>query len=158
MTKETLVKIWFVFVHLAVIIGLIIAVIALCTGCSHNSVQYSDGVGFETTFRPDSGNFGITFRYGKILSVAARENTEVEMTGEGQGSGGENSGGASSSGSVKVKIGKQITGYYVDALNAGATPEQLNTYLNGENTAVEAQKAADPYKDTPATENAVKTP
>lgn len=158
MTKETLVKIWYVFVHLAVIAGLIIAVVALCTGCSHNSVQYSDGVGFETVFRPDSGNFGITFRYGKILSVAARENTEVEMTGEGQGSGGENSGGASSSGSVKVKIGRQITGYYVDALNAGATPEQLNTYLSGENTAAEAQKAVTPSGNTPAAEKPTETP
>lgn len=100
-------------------------------GCSHNVVTYSDGVGFETTMRPDTGNFGITFRYGKILSVTARENTEVEMTGEGAaGSGGENatSTNASSAGSVKVKIGNQITGYYVDALKAGATPEQLDEY------------------------------
>lgn len=108
----------------------IFGALLILTGCSHNSVQYSDGIGFETTFRPDSGNFGFVFRYGKILSVAARENTSVEMTGEGQGSAtGETSGSASSSGSVKVKIGKQITGYYVDALTAGATPEQLNTYL-----------------------------
>lgn len=98
-------------------------------GCSHNAVQYSDGVGFETVLRPDTGNFGITFRYGKILSVAVRENAEVEMTGAGNG-GGDNSTGtsASANGSVKVKIGNQITGYYVDALTAGATPEQLAEY------------------------------
>lgn len=101
-------------------------------GCGHNAVNYSDGVGFETTFRPDSGNFGFVFRYGKILSVAARENTEVEMTGEGQGTAtGQTSGSASSSGSVKVKIGRQITGYYVDALKAGATAEKVNAYLDG---------------------------
>lgn len=102
-------------------------------GCSHNVVSYSDGIGFETTMRPDTGNFGITFRYGKILSVTARENTEVEMTGEGAaGSGGENatSTNASSAGSVKVKIGKQITGYYVDAIKAGITAEQLDKYTD----------------------------
>lgn len=114
-----------------VIITAAVAAVFLA-GCGHNAVNYSDGVGFETTFRPDSGNFGFVFRYGKILSVAARENTEVEMTGEGQGTAtGQTSGSASSSGSVKVKIGRQITGYYVDALKAGATPEKVNAYLDG---------------------------
>lgn len=108
------------------------AIVLICAaGCGHNVVSYSDGIGFETTMRPDTGNFGITFRYGKILSVTARENTEVEMTGEGNGTAtGETAGSASSSGNVKVKIGKQITGYYVDALNAGATPEQLDEYAD----------------------------
>lgn len=111
-----------------------IAVVFFIAGCSHNSVQYSDGLGFETTFRPDSGNFGFVFRYGKILSAVLRENSEVEMTGDGQGgSTGENAASASSSGSVKVKIGKQITGYYVDAINAGASEEKLNKYLDSGN-------------------------
>ena len=103
----------------------------MLAGCGHNAINYSDGIGLETTFRPDSGNFGVTFRYGKILSVVARENTEVEMTGEGQGAGdtdGKN-GNASSSGSVKIKIGQQITGYYVDALKAGATAEELKKHI-----------------------------
>ena len=106
-----------------------IAAVATLTlaGCGHNVFNYSDGVGLETTFRPDSGNFGITFRYGKILSVVARENTEVEMTGEGQGAGNaENKNStASSSSSVKIKVGNQINGYTVDALKAGAKLENL---------------------------------
>lgn len=111
------------------------ALLIICTGCGHNAVQYSDGIGFETVLRPDTGNFGITFRYGKILSVAARENTEVEMTGEGQGNGGTGdkaTAAASSSSNVKIKIGKQITGYYVDAIKAGVTPEQLADYTKGD--------------------------
>ena len=100
-------------------------------GWSHNVGSYSDGIGFETTMRPDTGNFGITFRYGKILSVTARENTEVEMTGTGNAGGGkENATTAATDGKVKMKIGKQITGYYVDALKAGATPEQLDKYTD----------------------------
>ena len=100
-------------------------------GCSHNSITYSDGVGFETTLRPDTGNFGVLFRYGKILSVAARENTEVEMTGAGNGSGGDKSTAtnAAADGSVKVRIGNQVTGYFVDAIEAGATFDQLEKYL-----------------------------
>ena len=92
----------------------VVAAAVMFVGCSHNSVNYSDGIGLETTFRPDSGNFGLTFRYGKILSAVLRENSEVEMTGEGSGSGstGETlATGASSTGNVKVKIGNQITGY-----------------------------------------------
>lgn len=113
---------------------IVLAAAALLTaGCSHNVVSYSDGVGLETTMRPDTGNFGITFRYGKILSVTARENTEVEMQGAGT-AGGENSASANANanGSVKVKIGKQVTGYYVDALEAGATPEQLDEYTEAD--------------------------
>lgn len=110
--------------------------IVACSGCGHNAIQYSDGIGFETVIRPDTGNFGITFRYGKILSVAARENTEVEMQGNGDGGGntGNAAVNANNSGAVKIKIGKQITGYYVDALTAGATPEQLKAYIAEEKT------------------------
>ena len=103
--------------------------IVLLAGCGHNVVTYSDGVGFETTMRPDTGNFGITFRYGKILTATVRENTEVDMQGESSaGANKDTTANAGASGSVKVKVGKQITGYYVDALKAGATAEQLDKY------------------------------
>ena len=125
MTKETLED---AFGAAFLFIICVMAILSL-TGCGHNIVNYSDGVGFETTLRPDSGNFGITFRYGKILSVAVRENSEVEMEGEGSGDG-EASGGASASGSVKIKVGRQITGYYVDARKAGATAEELDKYTS----------------------------
>ena len=114
-------------------IKVIIACVCALTlmGCSHNVVTYSDGVGFETTMRPDTGNFGITFRYGKIMSVTARENTEVEMQGAGNGGGeGTTAATASANGSVKVKIGKQVTGYYVDAIKAGAKAEEINRYIS----------------------------
>ena len=89
------------------------------TGCGHNIVNYSDAIGLETTFRPDSGIFGIVIRYGKILSVCIRENTVVEMTGEGNGRGDvSGTGSASASGSVKVQTGDQVNGYTVDAIRA----------------------------------------
>ena len=109
--------------------GAIFAIgILTLSGCGHNVVTYSDGVGFETTLRPDNGNFGVLFRYGKILTAAVRENSEVEMTGDGKGEGGESPGGASASGAVKLKVGRQISGYYVDAIKAGAAPADLEKY------------------------------
>ena len=96
-------------------------------GCGHNTVSYGDGIMLETTFNPEAYAFGISFRYGKILTVCVRENAEVEMQGAGSGSAGADAktAGAQSTGSVKVKIGPQVTGYYVDALKAGATPADL---------------------------------
>jgi hypothetical protein len=103
------------------------AVACVLCGCSHNAVTFSDGIGFETTMRPDTGNFGVTFRYGKIFSAVVRENTEVEMTGEAT-TDTNSSTAANVDGSVKLKVGKQITGYYVDAIKAGATQKQLEEY------------------------------
>ena len=113
-----------VFGVLAVATGLILA------GCGHNTVSYGDGIMLETTINPETYAFGVSLRYGKILTACVRENTEIEMQGAGggtAGSGGDkgNSTGANSTGSVKLKVGHQITGYYVDAIKAGAKPEDL---------------------------------
>ena len=58
---------------------------------------------------------------------------ECHAVSRGQGDGNAGAGkdstaNAGASGSVKVKVGKQFTGYYVDALKAGATAEQLEKY------------------------------
>lgn len=93
----------------------------LClAGCGHNIVTYGDGIGLETTFRPDNGNFGVVLRYGKVLTATVRENVTVEMSGEGSG-GGEASNGtgkASASGTVTIKTGHQVNGYTVEAIRA----------------------------------------
>ena len=97
-----------------------LAVMVCLAGCGHNIVTYGDGIGLETTFRPDSGNFGVVLRYGKVLTATVRENTTVEMQGEGSG-GGEASNGtgkASASGTVTIKTGHQVNGYTVDAIRA----------------------------------------
>lgn len=106
------------------------------SGCGHNTISYGDGIMLETTFNPEAYAFGISFRYGKILTACVRENTELEM--RGQGSGGVKTGsggspaGADCSGSVKLKIGRQITGYCVDALKAGAKPEEVLKHTGSE--------------------------
>ncbi len=107
---------------------------AVLTGCSHNTVSYGDGIMLETTLNPEAYAFGISFRYGKILTACLRENAELEMQGAGSGNAGTDgkTAGAQSSGSVKVKVGPQITGYYVDALKAGAKPEEMVKYTSRE--------------------------
>lgn len=107
-----------------------VCAIVLLAGCGHNVVTYSDGVGFETTMRPDTGNFGLTFRYGKILTATVRENSEVNMQGDSNaGAGKDATATAGASGSVKVKVGKQWNGYLLDAVKAGITPEHIDAYF-----------------------------
>jgi len=102
------------------ILTLAAVLLLVLTGCGHNIVTYSDGIGLETTFRPDNGNFGVVLRYGKVLTATVRENTTVEMQGEGSGSGEASSGTgkASASGTVTIKTGRQTNGYTVDAIRA----------------------------------------
>lgn len=102
-------------------LALLFALLAmlLLAGCGHNIVTYGDGIGLETTFRPDNGNFGVVLRYGKVLTATVRENTVVEMSGEGSGGGeAEGKAAASSSASLKIATGRQTNGYTVDAIRA----------------------------------------
>lgn len=92
----------------------------ILTGCGHNAVTYSDGIMLETTINPETFAFGVSLRYGKILTACVRENVEIRMTGEGNG-GTETTGGtgkASASGTVTIKTGQQVNGYTVDAIRA----------------------------------------
>lgn len=141
----------------AVLILLALMALALVAGCGHNTVSYGDGVMLETTINPESYAFGVSFRYGKILTACVRENAELEMQGAGSGNagtGGEtgNATGATSTGTVKLKIGRQCTGYYVDALKAGATREELDAYR------APAANGGNPDKIPAETATAAKTP
>lgn len=106
--------------------------LAILAGCGHNAIQYGDGVGLDFGINPENWTCSFTLRYGKILSACVRENAELEITGgnDTTGNGGSATGGATTKteSSVKIKVGKQITGNYVDAVKAGATPEQLDKY------------------------------
>lgn len=110
-----------------------VAILFLIAGCGHNVITYGDGIQTEVGFIPEQYKISLTFRYGKILSACVRENTEVEMEGEGAGKAGDDNGqksaDAGSKGKLKIKIGKQITGYYVDAIKAGASQKELDQYL-----------------------------
>lgn len=106
----------------AILLALCFALcLAFMAGCSHNASTYSDGVGMETTFRPDSGNFGLVFRYGKIWNLVARENTEAEMNGSNDLSSAGSaipSTATSTDGKLKIKIGPQTTGYEAQIVEA----------------------------------------
>jgi hypothetical protein len=113
---------------------LALAAMLLFAGCSHNISTYSDGIGFETTLRPDSGNFGVILRYGKIWNFVARENTEAEMNGSNEFDAEGNPVASKTAGSVKIKIGTQTTGYERDVIEMlKDNPEAIKAFYESKN-------------------------
>lgn len=119
--------------------AIIIGIAILLTGCGHNVINYGDGIGFDAGINPENGTFSFNLRYGKILSAVTRDNVEIEMSGDvgadgdiaPSATGAENANagkgnvGVSSRGALKVKIGRQINGYAVDLVEAGADPNKV---------------------------------
>lgn len=113
---------------------LALAAMLLFAGCSHNISTYSDGIGFETTLRPDSGNFGVVLRYGKIWNFVARENAEAEMNGSNQFDAEGNPVSSKTDGHVKIKIGTQTTGYERDIIEMlKDNPEAIKAFYEAKN-------------------------
>lgn len=116
------------------ILMFVLAAVVLIAGCSHNVSTYSDGVGLETTFRPDSGNFGIVLRYGKIWNLVARENTEAEMNGSNESDSQGNPVTSKTDGRVKLKIGTQTTGYERDIIELlKDNPDAIRAFYESKN-------------------------
>jgi hypothetical protein len=115
------------------------ALLIVCSGCGHNAITYGDGVHASIGYNPEQATMNATFMYGKILNAVTRDNVEIEMNGKAAGdvSATANkadgatspvSAGTSTDGSLRVKIGRQLNGAYVDALEAGAKPEELEKF------------------------------
>ena len=113
------------------------AMLIICAGCGHNAITYGDGVHASLGYNPEQATVNATFMYGKILNAVTRDNVEIEMNGKAGGDVSANgkdgtsapvSAGTSTDGSLKVKIGRQINGAYVDALEAGVKPEELDKF------------------------------
>ncbi len=115
------------------LIGAVVLAAGLLTGCSHNVIQYSDGIGFDAGINPENFTASFNLRYGKILSAVTRDNVELELTGKAKADGTAGEAGtanASTDGNLKVKIGRQINGYAVDLVEAGADAEKVVETLN----------------------------
>ena len=103
--------------------------VPLC-GCGHNAVQYSDGIGIYAGLDPEHFTASFSLRYGKILSVAARDCFELEMTGDAAGSGESAQASAQTSSGLRIRIGRQVNGAARDLIEAGATADQIHALLD----------------------------
>ena len=126
-------KWFFTWICLIVAIGLI----AACSGCAHNMVTYSDGIGLVTTINPETYSIGIDFRYGKILQATVKDNSKVTLNANGKLN---NVAGQTASNSQNIAVeapagltfetGNQITGYEVELVKIlSANPEALRVWM-----------------------------
>lgn len=102
---------------------------ALCA-CGHNAIQYSDGIGISAGVDPEHFTASFSLRYGKILSVAARDCFELEMTGDAAGAGESASASAQTSSGLRIRIGRQVNGAARDLIESGATADQIHALLD----------------------------
>lgn len=113
------------------VFGILIAIglLLLLTGCGHNAVQYSDGIGLEIGIIPDQYQVAVNFRYGKILSAVVKEKAEVTLESSGDFSAAENPASASTNANTRLtlKTGDQVTGYVVDLEEVKAKHQTQNT-------------------------------
>ena len=104
-----------------------IPVLLLLTACSHNVVTYGDGIGFDMGVDPEHFSASFTLRYGKTLTAVTRDNVEIELAGKANADGVQASDATKvgTDGNLRVKIGRQINGYAVDLVEAGADPGKV---------------------------------
>ena len=112
------------------LVGAAIFAAVILAGCSHNAIQYGDGLGFDCGINPENYTASFNLRYGKILSAVIRDNVEIEVSGKTDANGAtgtEKSGSAAvtTDGTLKVKIGRQINGAAADLIKAGADPDKV---------------------------------
>ena len=107
-----------------------IPILLLLTACSHNVVTYGDGIGFDMGVDPEHFMASVTLRYGKTLTAVTRYNVEIEMSGKADMNGVPSTEKKSDSkvatdGNLRIKIGRQINGYAVDLVEAGADADKV---------------------------------
>lgn len=107
-----------------------IPVLLVLTGCAHNAIVYGDGIGLDVGVDPEHFMASVTLRYGKTLTAVTRDNVEIEMSGKADMNGvpsaeKETDGKVATDGNLRIKIGRQINGYAVDLVAAGADAEKV---------------------------------
>ena len=111
-----------------IFLTLAIPILLILSGCSHNVVTYGDGIGFDMGVDPEHFSASFTLRYGKTLTAITRDNVEIELAGKANADGvpaSDASTNVGTDGNLRVKIGRQINGYAVDLVEAGADPDKV---------------------------------
>ena len=107
------------------------ALLGILAACGHNAIVFDKGLGFRAGIDPEHLSADIRFVYGEALTLAVRDNMELEWTSDAEG-GQEQSAADTKTGSkLRIRIGRQVNGAARDLIEAGATAEQIDAMLNG---------------------------
>lgn len=99
--------------------------VALLTGCGHNAIVLDKGLGFRAGFDPEHLSADVRFVYGEALTLAARDNMELEWVSDAEGGQEQSAADVKTGSKLRVKIGPQVNGYFVEAVEAGLTPDAI---------------------------------
>ena len=112
-------------IHFICFVAVCTALLGTLCACGHNAVTFGKGVGFEAGFDPEHMTGRVELLYGEMLNVAARDNLEITLETDVEGSQETAAASAKTGTALRIKVGPQINGYFVDAVNAGATADQI---------------------------------
>jgi len=104
---------------IAYALATIVFIVMCLTGCGHNVIVHSKGLGIETTLNPETFAFGVCLRYGDITTIAIKEKSSVSLESglkQEASSGIDKSVGTTTGLDTKLSVltGDQITGYTVE--------------------------------------------
>ena len=107
-----------------------LALMPMLSSCAHNAIVYGDGIGLDVGVDPEHFMASFTLRYGKTLTAVTRDNVEIEMAGKADMNGvpsaeKKTDGKVATDGNLRIKIGRQINGYAVDLVEAGADAQKV---------------------------------
>ena len=113
-----------------IFLALGIPAMLILSGCAHNAIVYGDGIGLDVGVDPEHFMASFTLRYGKTLTAVTRDNVEIEMAGKADMNGvpsteKKTDGKVATDGNLRIKIGRQINGYAVDLVEAGADAQKV---------------------------------
>ena len=98
---------------------------AMLCSCGHNAIVFGKGFGLRAGFDPEHMSADVSFVYGEQLTLAARDNIEIELVSDVEGGQEQSTADVKTGSRLKIRIGEQVNGYFVNALETGATADQI---------------------------------
>lgn len=106
--------------------------IGLLTGCGHNAIVFDKGFGFHAGVDPEHFSADVRFVYGEALTLAARDNLELELVSDVEGGQEQSAADVKTGSKLRIKIGRQVNGAARDLIEAGATADQIHELLSAD--------------------------
>ena len=103
---------------------------AMLCSCGHNAIVFDKGFGLHAGVDPEHFSADVRFAYGEALTLATRDNIELELTSDVEGGQEQSTADVKTGSKLRIKIGRQINGAARDLIEAGATPEHIHAMLD----------------------------
>jgi len=114
---------------------------AMLCSCGHNAIIFDKGFGLHAGVDPEHFSADIRFAYGEALTLAARDNIEIELVSDVEGGQEQATADVKTGSKLIIRIGEQVNGYFVEALETGASADQIKALRGKEKAAVDTAES-----------------